>query len=185
MNTTGTTDMSIDFEHAWDTTQQIGGFFERDEAELYWNVLSRLPAHAQVVEVGLENGRSTSLPAQFSVHVRPLTLHCVDNFSTFGADGLARFTGTMRLIGADYKLWQVPSAKMEGKLRDLDLVLIDADHTDCETDCRVWIPSVKSGGWILFHDYGRPGWNIADIVETYCAGWQGMTVNSLAARCKP
>lgn len=181
--------MDFDFDKAWETTKQIGGFFERDEAELYWKILNTLPAYAKVVEVGLENGRSTSLPAQFSANLQTLQLHCIDNFSTFGTEGQNRFTETMKAFGIGYTLWQMPStqAAMIGDrwLVDADLILIDADHDDCETDCRIWIPKLKPGGWILFHDYGRPGWNIAEVVEKYCIDWEGETASSLAARRKP
>lgn len=170
------------FEEVWETTSKIGGFFERDEAELYWNILNTLPVGARVVEVGLENGKSTSIPAQ----MKKFVLHCVDDFSTFGDEGRRRFEETMKNLQMnDYALWSVPSAGMDGVLAELDLVLIDADHADCETDCRVWIPMLKHGGWMLFHDYGRDSWNIKAVVDNHCAGWFGRTVGSLAARRKP
>lgn len=175
----------MNFEQAWETTSRIGGFFEREEAELYWNVLKSLPPNAAVVEVGLENGKSTSLPAQFSANVRPLTLHCVDNFTTFGAEGLGQFTETMKAFGAGYTLWKTASADMAGQFKDLDLILIDADHDDCEMDCKVWIPMLKPGGWMLFHDYGRDPWSVKDVVDRYCEGWEDLTISSLAARRKP
>lgn len=175
------------FEQAWAVTEQIGGFFEREEAELYWRILESLPPHPVVVEVGVENGRSTSIPAQFGrqPHVRPLTLHCVDNFATFGMEGMARFNANMVALEAQWILWHNASSEMWDKQIEADLILIDADHDDVHGDCLTWVPKLKSGGWMLFHDYGREPWGIAEIVERHCKGWEGAVAGSLAARKKP
>jgi len=174
----------MNFEQVWAVTSKIGGFFEKEEAELYWSVLHRTPGPV-VVEVGLENGRSTSIPAQYSKFVYPLTIHCVDNFSTFGDKGQRQFEDNMMEIQALYILWKRPSHLMAGMFTDVSSILIDADHDDSEVDCQTWIPQLASGGWMLFHDYGREPWNIKEVVDRYCDGWYGETAGTLAARQKP
>lgn len=43
--------------------------------------------------------------------------------------------------------------------RPLDFLFIDGDHSyeGCSTDLKAWLPFVKKGGWIAFHDSGEPG----------------------------
>jgi predicted O-methyltransferase YrrM len=40
--------------------------------------------------------------------------------------------------------------------REIDLLFIDGDHTfdGCMRDVESWLPLVRSGGIVLFHDYG-------------------------------
>jgi predicted O-methyltransferase YrrM len=42
----------------------------------------------------------------------------------------------------------------------IDLIFIDGDHSTegLEGDIMAWLPWVKSGGWMLFHDYSSNNW---------------------------
>lgn len=35
---------------------------------------------------------------------------------------------------------------------EFDLIHIDGDHYDAGTDCKLWLPLLKSGGIVVFHD---------------------------------
>jgi hypothetical protein len=39
---------------------------------------------------------------------------------------------------------------------EIDLLFIDGDHSlaGCKADADCWIPHVRKGGTVLFHDYG-------------------------------
>lgn len=47
----------------------------------------------------------------------------------------------------------------------LDLLFIDGDHSEAglRADIAAWLPHVKPGGWVLFHDYTSIHW--ADVVK--------------------
>lgn len=41
---------------------------------------------------------------------------------------------------------------------EIDAVYIDGDHSyeACKSDIELWVPKVKRGGLVFFHDYGTP-----------------------------
>lgn len=43
--------------------------------------------------------------------------------------------------------------------QSLDFVFVDADHSyeGCKADIEAWLPTLRSGGWMMGHDYGHPG----------------------------
>lgn len=66
----------------------------------------------------------------------------------------AKYPGRATVIQSD-------SAKAAKKVPDnsLDFVFIDADHSykGCKRDIKAWRPKLKTGGWLMGHDYHRPG----------------------------
>lgn len=70
----------------------------------------------------------------------------LENLEHFGmADRAFRLLGKSQEIG---KWWRWP----------IDMVYIDGDHSyeACRADIDLWVPWVKEGGLIAFHDYGTP-----------------------------
>ena len=41
---------------------------------------------------------------------------------------------------------------------EVDMVFVDGDHTDVRQDIDAWLPRVKEGGVIAFHDYDSKFW---------------------------
>ncbi len=39
----------------------------------------------------------------------------------------------------------------------LDWLYLDANHLQCDADLRAWWPKVKTGGWLMGHDYVQGG----------------------------
>jgi predicted O-methyltransferase YrrM len=56
--------------------------------------------------------------------------------------------------------------------RSLDFVFVDAGHSyeSCRTDIITWLPKIKSGGWMLGHDYDFP--SVAKAVQDSLEGFQ-------------
>jgi len=75
-----------------------------------------------------------------------------------GDDYLSRtkkIWGDSKVVG---KNWPYP----------VDIVFVDGDHSPegCLGDLEVWMPSIMSGGYIIFHDYGSPNWpGVKDVVD--------------------
>jgi predicted O-methyltransferase YrrM len=59
-----------------------------------------------------------------------------------------RIWGDSKLVGLNWPI-------------KVDLVFVDGNHdkNGCASDIRAWIPHIKKGGYMLFHDYGSPNWS--------------------------
>lgn len=62
----------------------------------------------------------------------------------------------------------------------VDLLFVDADHqvASLERQCALWLPLVRPGGVVAFHDWGMRGdealpWDVAGVARRACAGWEG------------
>jgi hypothetical protein len=66
----------------------------------------------------------------------------------------------------------------------VDIVFVDGDHTGygVERDIKAWLPRVKNGGFILFHDYGHQQWgNIKPVVDALMGAHEQLMVVDLLA----
>jgi len=95
-------------------------------------------------------------------------LTCVDIFNEFPPDEnnpeeiKRQFKANMAEANAKYNLMNVESSEAsEGFDSKIDLLFIDGDHSykGVKSDIKLWLPKVKIGGFVLFHDYGgiHPG----------------------------
>ncbi len=115
-----------------------------------------------IVEVGSWTGRTALALAQHRCVV-----HCIDHWQGNKSDRLGAIakendvyecfmrntshirnsiiphTGLSAVIAAE---WDLPA----------DLVFIDAEHTyeSCKADTLAWLPHLKPGGFMAWHDYG-------------------------------
>jgi len=72
-------------------------------------------------------------------------------------------------VGRVKRIWG--DSKMVGKNWPVkvDLVFVDGDHTleGCAGDIEAWADHIRSGGYMLFHDYGSPNWpGVAQAVDS-------------------
>lgn len=71
----------------------------------------------------------------------------------------------------------------------IDWLLVDADHQDhsIQEDSKNWLPKVRSGGLVAFHDYANSQFpSISKRVEESSAGWMIYDqVDSLMIKMKP
>lgn len=137
----------------------IEGLFLYDEA-------LKLPAGGVAVEIGSYLGRSTTfIGAALKSSPQPATLHAIDTFTSIGVPGaeghdtLAKFTehtapyASVIRVHQGYstdivKMWNAP----------IDMLWIDGDHSyeACSRDIQDWVPFVRKGGLVAFHDYANP-----------------------------
>jgi predicted O-methyltransferase YrrM len=154
----------------------MGSFPERG---YLFQLASDLPANAQVVEVGSWMGASTCFIAG-GLKGDAAKIFAVDNFqglSTCGED-TAWYRRHFRKLGANSTLEifrenfaslgftprsepvvsdSLAAAQTLAAQRGrIDFVFIDGDHSyeACKADIAAWVPFVKSGGVIAFHDFG-------------------------------
>lgn len=130
--------------HGWESISE-------QEALLHYAAL--VPDGGQIVEIGAEFGMSASLFCKvaragvkvWSVDLFPRDLMYVHQ-ANLAAAGLA---GRSKQIKGDS--WQVGRNWQQGPI---DLLFIDGDHTyeGVMRDIAAWLPHVRAGGTIIFHD---------------------------------
>lgn len=173
--------------------QTIPGWF--DYADLYADIVERVPDGGRVVEVGVWQGQSTAyLAVEIANSGKAIRLDVVDHFAgspEIDAAGIAipdqreRFdTNTapvahmIRDVHA-MKSWEAARLYPDGSL---DFVFIDAAHDSPSVlrDLEAWWPKVKDGGILAGHDFDWPS------VERAIKPWaelHGLTVDRASRRC--
>ena len=156
----------------------VPGWFSAEDAEALGALLDRVPDGGLVVEVGVAFGRTTVMIGN-RTEGRGIRVVSIDHFRGNSSPGDAAFQiyrdrGQRNVIGqvidnvvhANMRerhvlmiTDSVQAASVFGK-ETIDLVFIDADHTDeaVEADILAWTPKVKWKGTLCGHDWnGQPG----------------------------
>ncbi len=163
-------------------------FIHEDEIVLL-STMARKSA-GPIVEIGSAFGASAIL---FLLHsstgtkVHSIDPFIVDSMGTFQADEAKCRKNVLRVLGifskgkkyTDWTLHKDYSFNMakiwnEVEKKPIDLLFIDGDHTydAVKKDFEDWLPFVKKGGHILFHDSRKE----KDTPHnTFNRGWQGST----------
>jgi predicted O-methyltransferase YrrM len=124
---------------------------------LYW-LAGRVPAGGCVIEIGSYLGKSSAFLASGLRDGAKLV--CVDTWHNDAMleepqDVLPQFQANMRPFGGKFEIARGRSEQIAGEwTRPIDALFIDGDHSyrGCTTDLKCWLPFVKSGSWIAFHD---------------------------------
>lgn len=132
--------------------------YHGEQLEALYNIVIDLPKGSNIVEIGVEYGRSGFVLAQASKE-KGHKLFLVDSYQQ---DDSARAKACVEQWRANYDLITTarlivqPSTKANLPVRKIDFLHIDGDHTaqGVEDDMKRWIPRVKKGRKIAFHDYG-------------------------------
>ncbi len=132
------------------------------EARLMYDTISQLPPGALLIEVGAHHGRSSSLILQLAKAIGFLSFH-IDPYCDNDGDGngveniAAGWTKRMKLIDHPFTLFCMKTEDAQWFLPGvIDCAYIDGCHTGeaVTIDLRVVAARVKSGGYLICHDYG-------------------------------
>ena len=185
----------------------IPGYYDVDELERLYDLTITLPQDSIIVEIGVEYGRSASIFLQLKKHWKELWL--IDNRSHNAEEGR---TSTWRLVerfgddfgsgGGKIRVLEESSETAAINTKNdppwIDLLHIDADHEQgVHLDCELWLPKLRIGGIVVFHDFERKGADPStgsvfpevDKAVYYYTGdtnkWQDLgTINTQAVRRK-
>lgn len=147
------------FDELWQYTNNIYGSFSEGEARAMYKYVSELERESVVVEVGSYCGRSSSLLGQIALS-EGHELSCVDIFVS-GAPNVtdveAEFRKNMPRDIVKYQLLVMESRRASKLFKDneIDFLFIDGDHLykGVKDDCDYWLPKLKPGSIVCFHDY--------------------------------
>jgi Methyltransferase domain len=154
----------LTFDQAMILTRTIGSHttFEDPECEAYFNLLMTLPADSQIVEVGLEYGRSSSIALQVAKE-RNLKYCGID--IEMKAEWVEKLGNLSNSMGKQFTGFVGISSELTPLLRRIDAILIDGNHSYVSVlnDCRHFLPQVQNDGYAMFHDYHRE--SIPDVTN--------------------
>lgn len=116
-----------------------------------------------VVEVGSYLGKSTTYLCE-TLKARKTKLYCVDTWqndamSVHREDVYEEFLKNVQPYGDTVVPLRGKSNDVaSGFKKQIDFLWIDGDHSyeACKSDIRSWLPSVKPGAIVSFHDYANP-----------------------------
>lgn len=165
------------FEQAIELTDKVGGrtAYEIEALRGLWTALTLLRPDSNIIEVGCEYGRSTSLLAQAAKNYgHKLTL--VDPFTDAKSiEGLVR---VLRGIGHPFVLCVMTTqeADLIGAFpHTIHLAHIDGDHSRpaLELDCKRILPRMPRDGIAVFHDYNHDSLpDVKPVVDEFTKGWE-------------
>lgn len=154
---------------------EVPGMSKLDGLYLYDWALS-VPESGVAVEIGSYLGSSAACIAAAIRH-RGGHLYCVDTWRNDAMSEDPRDTFAIFVTNTEpWRTWITPLRGYSTEIarsfnRPIDFLLLDGDHSyqGCHQDILAWLPKVRSGGTLVFHDYPRaPGVlrNVEELLES-------------------
>ena len=154
--------------------------YQRVEVErLAQAALDSVPQGGTMVEIGVFCGRSTSA-LLWVAREREATLWAADPFvweSEFALWNYSKVRHEFKDVS--FLFYRMTSERMRAIFPPddpIDMLHIDGDHFDAATDCRLWLPNLKSGGLVVIHDVvDDVRSNIYQVyldVQKYTSAWE-------------
>jgi predicted O-methyltransferase YrrM len=174
-------------------SDDMGSFPERG---FLFQLAAEAPIDAQVVEIGSWMGASTCFLAA-GLKGPAAKVYAVDNFQGLSMCGedvtwyqrhfkqlgtnstLEIFRANFAALGLTPRAEPVVSDSLAAaqtlaaRRGAIDLIFVDGDHSyeGCKADIEAWLPFVKKGGVMAFHDFGSRASGVTQaIFETVKAG---------------
>jgi hypothetical protein len=161
-----------------------------EQVKVIFEYVQKLDTGAEVVEVGIAHGR-TGVAILLAGQGIGVHYTGIDNFtlgSTCGevADLLSKFNSSFNIYAcnSDQVKWEKP----------IDILIIDGGHYEAavKADCEIYIPHIKPGGLVMFHDWDEPfnqqsaHWAIHFYGAKHTEGWEDLgMVGNLKIKRKP
>jgi len=150
----------MNFEEIYQQVDKLKGWMPKEDCRILNEYVSWIK-NGLIVEIGSFMGRSTltmalSSPTSKIISIDPyLTVHS----SSGETDPLSvRDRCIEAMEGQNWKLKQTKSETVGRTWTDLiDFLLIDGDHhiEALKQDIELFVPHVKKGCWVFFHDYNN------------------------------
>lgn len=161
-------------EEAIKYAAEVPGHFTPDSCALLYD--QALQARHHIVEIGVFHGRSASILMHAAEETGAMVIlidsweghheHCMQNIGSLMLHFKNLKFQILHMRSED-AVYRVPYG--------IDLLHVDGNHQadGIRRDCELYLPKVKSGGVVSFHDYGVsmfPG--IKQAVDQHMQGWE-------------
>jgi predicted O-methyltransferase YrrM len=131
------------------------------EKLLLYKLARELEPASVIVELGSYLGASAACLAA-AAKERGSVVYCVDTWmseamSEGPRDTYAEFISNTQRYAEQIHPLRGRSLEIAEKFPEpIDLLFLDADHSyaACRSDAEAWLPKVKPGGMVVFHDFG-------------------------------
>lgn len=172
----------------FDQCGDLQGYLRRREGARLAYLASLVPAGQVIVELGSFKGKSTCFLASGSKAGAGVKVHCFDlwDLATQRPGGWVTNCDdpqTLELFRFQLTAMRVKSMVVEHQGETaaggrewagapVGLLFIDGDHSEegCQADLDAWLPHVAPGGWVAFHDYGKPRFpGVTTVVDRWLA----------------
>lgn len=183
------------FEEVWNNSSYIVPLISKEEGQHLWDQVIQLPENSVVVEIGSYVGKSSFILASACLE-RNSKLICIDPF-VVGFDGITHFENTREIfkenilnVFDNVTLFDMTSQDAIKHIKKkIDFLFVDGDH-DYEgvvLDCKNYLPKLKNGNNVCFHDFTNRGLDgVRQGVEEFCGNWEVVAnVWSMTTRRKP
>ena len=141
--------------------------FNRGEMSIMYDLLTNLIDNANVVEIGIQFGRSTTV---IGLIAKEKNFHftAVDNWREDVSSEARAHVDKVLIKELKLPIHIIDSTSRSAAhkyKRDIDFIHIDGDHTfnGVITDMEKWLPKVCKGGYVCFDDYGHD--SLPDVYE--------------------
>lgn len=142
------------FEEVSLKSQSIIGWTSMDEAALLFKCVQKTPKDAVLVELGTAYGRTTAVMALADRKVITIDNY-TDPIQTLEKQEETKNQEILRTLPIEFITGESTEIAKTFQDESIDLIFIDADHKyeSVKADIDSWLPRVKKGGMVLFHDY--------------------------------
>lgn len=140
-----------------------------------------------ITEIGCAHGASSIILAEAAQETGG-GLICIDHFPEdyygqpfFGDYARKAFVKNTKKYKMLFHL-DIPSEQASGQVqamlehwvRPLCVLFIDGDHSyeAVKKDCELYLPLLKSGGYVAFHDYNNPAFGVKQAVDEVIPHWE-------------
>jgi len=137
---------------------QIEGWFYEEQMTILHPIISALSTDAVLVEIGTYHGRSTLFFRLSNPNIDIITIDLCKPYEAINGmlvnpppaidDRIIQYGRIVQIIGESSDV----ASRFE---RDIDCLFVDGNHTygGVQKDITAWMPKVRGGGWVIFHDY--------------------------------
>jgi predicted O-methyltransferase YrrM len=152
------------------------GFLFPEEIELLEKIAKELPAKAVVINIGAGVGTSSLTLAEQRADLKIYTVDISPGGPHGGLQNEVNAFANANLSGRlpTQVLGDSSAVGRSWSRGPADLVIIDGDHSDrgVRADIAAWLPHVKPGGLVAFHDYERDVWPAVQLaVDELLTNW--------------
>jgi len=183
----------MNWQECIEKARSMDGHYSLSETEqeaLYEAAVSVSNPGSVIVEIGVCNGKTAAV-LNYVASNTGATYYGVDNFSL--ENNATTVEGKLLGLGYYPNLLVGDSYAVPFPDIPIDLLLIDGGHEPVPVtrDCERWVPKVRSGGIIAWHDYdsvydpASAHHAIRENVDRITQGWDGKLINGLFIAKKP